>query len=144
MQSQVVDMIHDNRDDKLFLGLNKSGKLYATRATYEPITLASNATSFTVASGFVIYTATTHDAVFAPLATIDRLIGGESRGECSASEAVKEAAKEWPVRKVERGSRIVTAVPSTMSLVLQMPRGNLETINPRPLVMEVVKQDLDV
>jgi len=30
-----------------------------------------------------------------------------------------------------------------MSLVLQMPRGNLETINPRPLVMEVVKQDLD-
>ncbi len=30
-----------------------------------------------------------------------------------------------------------------MSLVLQMPRGNLETINPRPLVMEIVKQDVD-
>lgn len=30
-----------------------------------------------------------------------------------------------------------------MSLVLQMPRGNLETINPRPLVMEIVKQDID-
>ncbi|KAH0829046.1 IKI3 family-domain-containing protein [Lanmaoa asiatica] len=30
-----------------------------------------------------------------------------------------------------------------MSLVLQMPRGNLETINPRPLVMKVVKADLD-
>ena len=46
-------------------------------------------------------------------------------------------------RRVERGSRIVTVVPSTMSLVLQMPRGNLETINPRPLVLEVVKSDLD-
>ncbi|PSS15418.1 hypothetical protein PHLCEN_2v3256, partial [Hermanssonia centrifuga] len=30
-----------------------------------------------------------------------------------------------------------------MSLVLQMPRGNLETINSRPLVMEIVKQDVD-
>lgn len=67
---------------------------------------------------------------------MDQLIGTEN-------EEVKEAAKGWSSRKVERGSRIVTAVPSTMSLVLQMPRGNLETINPRPLVMEVVKQDLD-
>lgn len=49
---------------------------------------------------------------------------------------------EWETRRVERGSRIVTAVPSTMSLVLQMPRGNLETINPRPLVMKIVKQDI--
>jgi elongator complex protein 1 len=34
-------------------------------------------------------------------------------------------------------------VPSAMSLVLQMPRGNLETINPRPLVMKVLKDNLD-
>jgi elongator complex protein 1 len=143
VHTQTVDVVHEGqRVNKLFLGLSKAGKLYATRITYEPITLASNATSFTVASGFIIYTAATHDAIFAPLATVDKLIagGGEYGG---TAEAVKEAAKEWPQRKVERGSRIVTAVPSTMSLVLQMPRGNLETINPRPLVMEVVKQDLD-
>lgn len=46
-------------------------------------------------------------------------------------------------RRVERGSRIVVAVPSTMSLVLQMPRGNLETINPRAMVMRVVRDDVD-
>lgn len=139
--TQTVDLVRDGKSDELFLGLGKSGKLYATRATYDPLTLAPNATSFTVASGFIIYTATTHDAVFAPLTAVAELIGGA--GENTGSEALKEAAKEWPVRKVERGSRIVTAVPSTMSLVLQMPRGNLETINPRPLVMEVVKQDLN-
>lgn len=50
---------------------------------------------------------------------------------------------DWEKRRVERGSKIVTAVPSVMSLVLQMPRGNLETVNPRPLVMAVVKRDLD-
>ncbi|KAJ3564648.1 hypothetical protein NP233_g8162 [Leucocoprinus birnbaumii] len=139
-QTQAVNLTHDSKQDKLFLGLGKSGKLYATRATYDPVTLASNATSFTIASGFVIYTATTHDAVFAPLLSVDKLI---KSNDGDAAEAVKEVAKDWPQRKVERGSRIVTAVPSTMSLVLQMPRGNLETINPRPLVMEVVKQDLD-
>ena len=46
-------------------------------------------------------------------------------------------------RRVERGSRIVTSVPSTMSLVLQMPRGNLETVNPRPMVMATVNADTD-
>jgi len=55
----------------------------------------------------------------------------------------KDIPPDWTIRKVERGSRIVVAVPSSMSLVLQLPRGNLETINPRPLVLEVVKQDLD-
>lgn len=133
-------MVHDNQDDKVFISLAKSGRLYATRTTYEPITVASNATSFTVASGFLIYTTTTHEAIFAPLVSLDRLIGQNLN---HALEAVKEAAKEWPTRKLERGSRIVTVVPSAMSLVLQMPRGNLETINPRPLVMEVVKKDLD-
>ncbi|KAE9404784.1 IKI3-domain-containing protein [Gymnopus androsaceus JB14] len=49
----------------------------------------------------------------------------------------------WEKRRVERGSKIVVCIPSAMSLVLQMPRGNLETINPRPLVLEVVRQDLD-
>ena len=29
-----------------------------------------------------------------------------------------------------------------MSLVLQMPRGNLETVHPRPLVLAVVRQDI--
>lgn len=133
-------MAHDDQVDKVFIGLTKSGRLYATRATYEPITVVSNATSFTAASGFLIYTTTTHEAIFAPLASLNRLVY-ESLD--NALEAAKEAAKDWPTRKVERGSRIVTVVPSTMSLVLQMPRGNLETINPRPLVVEVVKRDLD-
>ncbi|KAI0264133.1 IKI3 family-domain-containing protein [Gloeopeniophorella convolvens] len=46
-------------------------------------------------------------------------------------------------RRVERGSRIVTSVPSATSLVLQMPRGNLETVNPRPMVMASVNADVD-
>lgn len=57
-------------------------------------------------------------------------------------EYVQENEKVWMNRRVERGSQIVTVVPSAMTLVLQMPRGNLETVNPRPLVLEVVQRDI--
>ncbi|CAA7260510.1 unnamed protein product [Cyclocybe aegerita] len=120
----------------LYLGLAKSGKLYASRSDDETRTASNNATSFAIASSFVIFTTTTHEATFAPIVSLPKLFE-------QAEGATKEVSADWPVRKVERGSRIVVAVPSSMSLVLQMPRGNLETINPRPLVMEVVKQDLD-
>lgn len=45
-------------------------------------------------------------------------------------------------RSLERGSRIVTCVPDGIQLVLQMPRGNLETICPRSLVLTVAREYL--
>ncbi|KDR75591.1 hypothetical protein GALMADRAFT_1330461 [Galerina marginata CBS 339.88] len=120
----------------LYVGLAKSGKLYLTRSEEDTKTTSTNATSLALASGFIIYTTSSHEAIFAPISTLPRLFEQEEG-------TTKEIIAEWPIRKVERGSRIVVAVPSAMSLVLQMPRGNLETINPRPLVMDVVKQDLD-
>ncbi|TFK44978.1 IKI3 family-domain-containing protein [Crucibulum laeve] len=122
--------------EKLFVGLGRSGKLYVTTEATSSQTIATNANSYTVASGFIIFTTTAHEAIFAPLTSICIYLE-PSDGE------LKELPIDWPARKVERGSRIVVAVPSAMSLVLQMPRGNLETINPRPLVLGVVKQDLD-
>ena len=121
-------------DDKpLFIGLSKAGKLYAINRS-ESMTLATNANSFRCASGFVIYATSAHEAHFNPIQSL-----------CSAlsSGYVGEKRVEGEVRRVERGSRIVTTVSSNMSLVLQMPRGNLETVNPRPLVLEVVKKDVD-
>jgi elongator complex protein 1 len=119
----------------IYIGLGSSSKLHIA-SNQSAHVLASNATSFAIASGFVIYTTTAHEATFAPLDALRTLLS------ISDSE-LKDPPADWPRRRVERGSRIVVAVSSSMSLVLQMPRGNLETINPRPLVMEVVKQDLD-
>ena len=45
-------------------------------------------------------------------------------------------------RSIERGAKIVTVMPSTYSLVLQMPRGNLETIYPRALVLAKIRQNI--
>ena len=47
------------------------------------------------------------------------------------------------IRRVERGSRIVTSVADDTKLVLQMPRGNLETVHPRALVLSAVRKHLD-
>ena len=103
------------------------------------VVIASDVNSFTIASNFLIFTTTAHVAHFAPLSALPDLLLGHSK----TSESGPDGAQGWETRRVERGSRIVTAVPSAMSLVLQMPRGNLETIYPRPLVLEVVKQDID-
>lgn len=121
----------------IYLGFAHSGRLYALGDSASAQVLASNVTSFAVASGFAIFTTTAHEAIFVPVAAL------ASDTAISAEGTTKNTAIEWDKRRLERGSRIVAVVPSAMSLILQMPRGNLETISPRPLVMEVVKQDLD-
>ncbi|KAI6009884.1 pol II transcription elongation factor [Pisolithus marmoratus] len=128
---------------RLFVGLSSSGKLYCTMEGSNPAELVNNGNSFTVASGFVVFTTNSHEAHFTPAAIlVDHLIN-RSLAEDDSLTPNQVTTDTWEKRRVERGSRIVTVVPSTMSLVLQMPRGNLETINPRPLVMEAVKNDLD-
>ncbi|KNZ72380.1 Elongator complex protein 1 [Termitomyces sp. J132] len=138
LQSQgvLLSSSQDTENQTIFVGLGSSGKLHISSGETHHV-LATNATSFTVASGFVVFTTTAHDARFVPVMSLDGLLV-ESR-----DAEVKQEKVDWETRRVERGSRIVVAVPSAMTLVLQMPRGNLETINPRLLVMEVVKQDID-
>lgn len=53
-----------------------------------------------------------------------------------------EPEKDERCRSIERGAKIVTVIPSTYALVLQMPRGNLETIYPRALVLAGIRQSL--
>jgi elongator complex protein 1 len=46
-------------------------------------------------------------------------------------------------RSIERGAKIVTVMPTTYSVVLQMPRGNLETIYPRALVLAAIRRSIE-
>ncbi|KAI1786336.1 IkappaB kinase complex IKAP component [Ganoderma leucocontextum] len=130
-------MVTDDASDEgttttpLYIGLSHASRLHVTDGQAMR-TLAPNVNSFTTTPGFLIYTTTAHVAHFAPLKTLAAVL-----------KTADAPIPEFETRRVERGSRIVTAVPTTMSLVLQMPRGNLETINPRPLVMEIVRQDID-
>ncbi|GAA6015095.1 hypothetical protein JCM10207_008729 [Rhodosporidiobolus poonsookiae] len=124
------------------IGLAPSGRLYASSRL-----LASDATSFALTADFLIYTTFSHEAKFVPLAAL--LPNGATfeaaHSESYARRAAGGAGGEGTSikRAVERGSRIVAVVPSATNLVLQMPRGNLETVCPRPLVLRVVRAFLE-
>lgn len=122
------------------IGLSATGRLYTGSRP-----LASDATSFVITPDFVIYTTYSHEVRFVPLSTLGNGSGQVEHTESFARRAGGSAGTDSSSikRAVERGSRIVTVVPSTTMLVLQMPRGNLETICPRPLVLRVVRAHLD-
>lgn len=124
------------------IGLSDSGRLYAGSRL-----LANDATSFATTPDFFIYTVFSHEAKFVPFFALEPSYSGlqtfVSHVETLKKPPTENGGDSLINRAVERGSKIVTVVPSSTSLVLQMPRGNLETIFPRPLVLRVVRQDLE-
>ena len=87
-------------------------------------------TSFLITPMHLIYTTSQHLLKFVHLHTGNLNIPPD------------EPEMDERCRSVERGAKIVTAMPSVYALVLQMPRGNLETIYPRALVLAGIRQSL--
>lgn len=110
----------------LLVGRSAQGQLFANSRQ-----LCANCTSFTIHSDFLVYTTQQHYAHFIPLRD----------ATCAQSEMW--TSSKAMMRRVERGSRIVVAPPGDVSLVLVHPRGNLETVHPRPLVVARITALLD-
>lgn len=126
-----------SKEAELLFALSSYGKLVfaplGLEDNLDAAPLASSVTSFTLTPEFLIYTTTSQVSHYAPLAVLRRMAEGEE---------VIAGDKEWETRRVERGALVVAACPSSMSLVLQMPRGNLETVYPRPLVLAVIRRQV--
>ncbi|XP_072037766.1 putative elongator complex protein 1 [Amphiura filiformis] len=112
------------------LGLTERYRFYVNDTE-----VASDCTSFLVHDEFLLLTTHSHTCRAISLNTSLNDLYSLSQG--------KSVSVDETIRRVERGSRIVTAVPDHTKLILQMPRGNLETIHPRPLVLSAVKKLLD-
>lgn len=113
------------RDDgPLAIGMSRGGQLYANTRL-----LAKNCTSFVITGDHLIFTTTNH------FLKLVHLIGAEELEVPADDPEVDERC-----RSIERGAKLVTAVPSNMNVVLQMPRGNLETIFPRGMVVAGIRQ----
>lgn len=91
--------------------------------------MANNVTSFVVHSEFILLTTLRH--VLLCVRLNHKGLQSVIRGQCG------------PGRRIERGTRLVTSVAGGTSVVLQMPRGNLECIQPRPLTLHVATVHLD-
>ncbi|PLW50050.1 hypothetical protein PCANC_08193 [Puccinia coronata f. sp. avenae] len=139
----IVQCIHshsissdDSRQSRA-LGLTASGKLFLNQEL-----VANDCSSFTADSDHLLYTTFSHQLNFIELSGLFQSENVSSDLGGSAVEP-SQAARFTPsmVRAVERGSMIITSVPSSMKVILQMPRGNLEAIHPRPMVLRCICLD---
>ncbi|KAI0181344.1 IkappaB kinase complex, IKAP component [Hypoxylon sp. FL1284] len=121
--SEVVDLA----GNVIAIGLSRNGHLYANSRL-----LMKNCTSFLVTPAHLIVTTTNHMVKFIHLVNVDNL-----------EVPPDDPEKDERCRSIERGAKLVTAMPTNMSLVLQMPRGNLETIYPRAMVVAGIRQLID-
>ncbi|KFB45399.1 AGAP003979-PA-like protein [Anopheles sinensis] len=85
--------------------------------------LASEVTSAFLAEAYLLFT-TIAELKFVPL--------GDAPGGTIVGE-----------RRLERGSKLVTVVPKASRTVFQLPRGNLEAINPRVLSLCLIAKHLE-
>ncbi|KAM4622111.1 elongator complex protein 1 [Polymixia lowei] len=98
--------------------------------------VASNISSFVVYDDFLLLTTHSHTCRCLQLSTLT--VKG-----LQAALGSDGGQNDETVRRVERGSRVVTVVPQDTRLILQMPRGNLETVHHRALVLAQLRKWLD-
>ncbi|KAI9680544.1 MAG: hypothetical protein M1817_003984 [Caeruleum heppii] len=114
-------------DQSIAFGLSSNGTLYANERQ-----LLRNCTSFLVTRAHLIFTTSQHLLKFVHMTSVDQL-----------DVPSDEPEKDERCRSIERGARLITVMPTTFSLTLQMPRGNLETIFPRALVLAGIRRSID-
>lgn len=126
-------------------GLTENGSLYANERE-----LARNCTSFLLTPAHLIFTTTQHLVKFVHIATVKGLNTAPTTNERVLLTTVLEleVPPDTPetderCRSIERGAKLVTVMPSIFALVMQMPRGNLETIYPRALVLAGIRNNIN-
>ena len=108
-------------------GLTSSGKLFANN-----VQLASGVTSIEITQNLLLFTTAQHYLQFVHLNTT----------HFKPLPSVEPDVEDERVRAIERGSILVSVIPSKSSVVLQAPRGNLETIYPRIMVLYEVRKHI--
>ncbi|CAE6510165.1 APG_G0038810.mRNA.1.CDS.1 [Saccharomyces cerevisiae] len=108
-------------------GITNNGKLFANQ-----VLLASAVTSLEITDSFLLFTTAQHNLQFVHLNSTD----------FKPLPLVEEGVEDERVRAIERGSILVSVIPSKSSVVLQATRGNLETIYPRIMVLAEVRKNI--
>lgn len=127
--------VWQDADQVMTFGLSSNGTLYGLSkatdsGTFQERLQIRNCTSFLVAPAHLIFTTTQHLLKFVHL----------HQGELDIPS--DEPEKDERCRSIERGAKLVAVMPTAFSLTLQMPRGNLETVYPRALVLAGIRKSI--
>ncbi|PIA93713.1 Elongator complex protein 1 [Cercospora beticola] len=123
-----VEVWHGDDGDILF-GLTAGGLLHI-QSDLQKLRI-TGCTSFAVTHTHLVYTTSNHLLKFVHL-----------QNDSELEVPPDEPEKDERCRNIERGAKLVTVMPGAYSLVLQMPRGNLETIYPRALVLAGIRHEI--
>jgi hypothetical protein len=97
--------------------------------------ICKDCTSFITTTEFIIFTTREQKLYFWPL---DELKNSKR------FEELKTKSTEDTIRFIEKGAEIITSNSAECSLILQMPRGNLEIIYPRPFIFNRIRELLGI
>lgn len=117
----------DEHIEYIVFTLTKKGELFADGRQ-----IARACTSFLVTPAHLMFTTPQHLLKFVHITDVRSL---EVPGDTPEADE--------RCRSIERGARLITVSPSIYAVTLQMPRGNLETIYPRALVLAGIRQHID-
>ncbi|KIH95256.1 elongator complex protein 1 [Sporothrix brasiliensis 5110] len=123
-----VEVVESGESGPQFaIGLSRNGHLYANERQ-----LTKNCTSFVVTDDHLVFTTSNHLLKFVHLTDVHDL-----------EIPLDDPEADERCRSIEQGARLVTSIPSNLCVVLQMPRGNLETIFPRAMVVAGIRKLID-
>jgi len=116
---------------RLVVGMSSRYRLYL-----HDVLLADSISSFflSIENQYLCYASAGSRCILRFLALIDLF----NFDPLAGSDENHRVLEGYEPRNVERGSRLVAVLSSKPSAVLQMPRGNLEVIHPRALVLRHV------
>ncbi|KAJ5320331.1 hypothetical protein N7508_000614 [Penicillium antarcticum] len=127
VDSHWARVVSISEDERILITMSRSGGLYANKRV-----LARNCTSFLVTPSHLLFTTSQHLLKFIHLNHVEDMEIPEDTPEIDER-----------CRSIERGSRLVSVMPSIFAVVLQAPRGNIETIFPRALVLAGIRTFID-
>ena len=117
----------NDSSELIAFGVTSGGKLYANQ-----VLLASAVTSMEIVDDLLLFVTAQHYLQFVHL----------NSTKFKTLPVVEQDVEDERVRAVERGSILVSVMPSKAAVVLQAPRGNLETIYPRIMVLSEVRKNI--
>lgn len=139
--------VRTGRGRALTFLLDTNGNLDVVElASTRRLSVSKECTSFCIHEGFLIFTSKSH-LLYCVLMDTKTCMSNYMNKEAIPSVIDSlDSAEEFPclkqghgaTRPIDRGSLIVTPLVGKTDVILQAPRGNLETISPRPIVFEVV------
>lgn len=131
------------------VSLDRSGRLNVVAVDErKDVELSTDCTSFCTLAGFLIFTTRSHLLYTVPMESGALDVGAaalEDQLRTVSENFSKLHLAETPsdhtcgaIRPIDRGSTIVAGLHGDVRVVLQAPRGNLETVAPRPVVLRRV------